>query len=68
MIGLVLEERVVSMMHRTIFACFDSKTIFHELRTEIDDTLVTISGCTIIMWLDDSLRIVNSDLMDAFDN
>jgi len=66
-IGLVLEERVVPMMHGTIFACLDSKTIF-QLRAKIDDTLVTLSGCIVITFFNNGLRIDNSNLMVAFDN
>lgn len=56
------------MVHGAIFACFgdDLKIVFHELRTKIDDTLVTTSGCIVITCFDDDLRTVIPNLKVAF--
>jgi len=66
-IQLMMEKRFVLMMHGTVLAYIDSRAILHELRIEVDVSLIVVSNCIITMCCDDSLRIVSFDLMAFLD-
>jgi len=60
---LMMEKRIVLMMHGILLAYLDLISILHQLRAEIDVSLIVISSCIVSMCCDDGLRIVSFDLM-----